>query len=251
MGRPREVTIVEVGPRDGLQNAKHLMPTAAKKAWIGALAYTVQLYFDFSGYSDMAIGLGKMMGFRFKENFDRPYISSSLTEFWTRWHISLSTWLRDYLYIPLGGNRRGVRRTYVNLVLTMLLGGIWHGAGWTFVMWGALHGLYLCVNHAWIGWRKKRAWGAMPKPVAIALTFVAVLVGRVFFRAHDFASAGRLLASMFGLHGLGGWPDKATRVIASAEPLTLSTKPMMLAEISPARGPTASIARPNSPVASL
>ncbi|MEZ5583512.1 MAG: MBOAT family protein [Candidatus Competibacteraceae bacterium] len=123
-------------------------PTLAD-AWLGALAYTVQLYFDFSGYSDMAIGLGLMMGFRFIENFNHPYISCSITEFWRRWHISLSTWLRDYLYISLGGNQLGRVRTYINLFLTMLLGGLWHGANWTFVLWGGWHGVLLASERAW------------------------------------------------------------------------------------------------------
>jgi alginate O-acetyltransferase complex protein AlgI len=191
------------------------------EAWIGAVAYAMQLYFDFSGYSDMALGSARLFGIRFPLNFHSPYKADSIVEFWRRWHMTLSRFLRDYLYIPLGGNRKGPKRRYVNLFLTMLLGGLWHGAGWTFIIWGALHGLFLCVNHAWFGLRKKMAWAAMPKPVAIALTFVAVLVGWVFFRAHDFESAGRLLASMFGLHGFGGWPDKANRVIQSAEPLKL------------------------------
>ena len=114
-------------------------------AWLGALAYAAQLYFDFSGYSDMAIGLGLMMGFRFMENFNQPYISQSITEFWRRWHISLSSWLRDYLYVPLGGNRGGTFNTYRNLSLTMILGGLWHGANWTFMIWGAWHGFILAI----------------------------------------------------------------------------------------------------------
>jgi alginate O-acetyltransferase complex protein AlgI len=115
-------------------------------AWYGVTAYAFQIYFDFSGYSDMAIGLGLMLGFVFAKNFDSPYISQSITEFWRRWHISLSTWLRDYLYIPLGGNRKGPRRTYVNLDIVMLLGGLWHGASWNFVIWGALHGGMLALE---------------------------------------------------------------------------------------------------------
>jgi len=189
------------------------------EAWMGATAYALQLYFDFSGYSDMALGSARLFGIRFPLNFHSPYKADSIVEFWRRWHMTLSRFLRDYLYIPLGGNRKGPSRRYVNLFLTMLLGGLWHGAGWTFIMWGALHGLFLCVNHAWFGLRKKMAWRALPKPFAVALTFVAVLVGWVFFRAHDFESATRMLSSMFGLHGFSGWPDKATRVVASAEPL--------------------------------
>src|ERR1700738_4595310 len=119
------------------------------QAWIGALAYTFQLYFDFSGYSDMAIGISLMFGIFLPVNFNSPYKAASIVEFWRRWHMTLSQFLRDYLYIPLGGNRRGLALRYVNLMITMLLGGLWHGAAWTFVIWGALHGAYLCVNHAW------------------------------------------------------------------------------------------------------
>src|SRR6202034_4464523 len=118
-------------------------------AWFGALAYAFQIYFDFSGYSDMAIGLGRMIGFEFLKNFDAPYKAESISDFWRRWHISLSTWLRDYLYIPLGGNRGSRFRTRVNLMITMLLGGLWHGANWTFVIWGALHGFFLVVHQEW------------------------------------------------------------------------------------------------------
>jgi alginate O-acetyltransferase complex protein AlgI len=125
-------------------------PTMAL-AWLGAVAYMLQLYFDFSGYSDMAIGLAKMIGFRFPENFDTPYISRSITEFWRRWHISLSIWLRDYLYIPLGGNRLGEARTYVNLMTVMVLGGLWHGANWTFLAWGAWHGMEQGIQHGRAG----------------------------------------------------------------------------------------------------
>ena len=126
-------------------------------AWLGALAYTAQIYFDFSGYSDMAIGLGLMMGFRFPENFRTPYLSRSITEFWRRWHISLSTWLRDYLYIPLGGNRLGPVRTIVNLMLVMVLGGLWHGAAWTFILWGAWQGLFLALERGRGGPRRRPA----------------------------------------------------------------------------------------------
>jgi alginate O-acetyltransferase complex protein AlgI len=172
-------------------------PTAAE-AWLGALAYTVQLYFDFSGYSDMAIGLGLMMGFRFMENFNHPYLSRSITEFWTRWHISLSSWLRDYLYIPLGGNRGGQSRTYVNLMLVMLLGGLWHGANWTFVVWGAWHGLFLAVER-FLGARK--LWAPLPAPVAVAKTMLIVIVGWVFFRATDVGAAWTTLQGMAGVNG--------------------------------------------------
>lgn len=172
-------------------------PTSAE-AWLGALAYTVQLYFDFSGYSDMAVGLGLMMGFRFMENFNHPYISRSITEFWTRWHISLSSWLRDYLYIPLGGNRRGANRTYVNLMLVMLLGGLWHGANWTFVVWGAWHGGFLVLER-FLG--KRRLWRPVPALVAVPKTMLIVIVGWVLFRAADVGSAWTTLSAMAGANG--------------------------------------------------
>ena len=165
-------------------------------AWYGVTAYAFQIYFDFSGYSDMAIGLGLMLGFVFPKNFDSPYLSQSITEFWRRWHISLSTWLRDYLYVPLGGNRKGPLRTYVNLLVVMLLGGLWHGAAWNFLAWGALHGLLLAVERAR---GKAAAYGWLPARARVALTFVLVLVTWVFFRAPDLPAAGRYLASMVGL----------------------------------------------------
>ena len=167
-------------------------------AWYGVIGYAFQIYFDFSGYSDMAIGLGLMLGFVFPKNFDSPYRAESITEFWRRWHISLSTWLKDYLYIPLGGNRKGPRRTYLNLALVMLLGGLWHGAAWNFVLWGAFHGLLLAGERA-VG---KRTWyrGA-PQAARIALTFLLVLISWVFFRSDGLPEALAYLASMFGLSG--------------------------------------------------
>ena len=165
-------------------------------AWAGVVAYAFQIYFDFSGYSDMAIGLGLLLGFRFPENFRSPYRAESITDFWRRWHISLSTWLRDYLYIPLGGNRKGRRRTYVNLSLTMLLGGLWHGAQWQFVVWGAYHGVLLAVERA-LG--KRGLLPGLPRPVRIAFTFVLVLVGWVFFRAPSLGHPTTYLGCMFGL----------------------------------------------------
>lgn len=167
-------------------------------AWLGALAYTIQLYFDFSGYSDMAIGLGLMMGFRFMENFNQPYISQSITEFWQRWHISLSTWLRDYLYIPLGGNRIGPTRTYINLLLVMLLGGLWHGANWTFVIWGAWHGGILAVERLL---SKPKRWQAIPALLAIPRTFLLVIIGWVMFRAANAVEAFSFYRGMLGLNG--------------------------------------------------
>ena len=176
-------------------------------AWGGALAYTLQLYFDFSGYSDMAIGAARLFGVRLPINFHSPYKATSITEFWRRWHITLSTFLRDYLYIPLGGNRGGRLLRHRNLLLTMLLGGLWHGAGWTYVAWGALHGIYLVINHTWSS-LSSRLWptGLLPAACAKALgwllTFVAVVVGWVFFRAANFDAALTVLSGMAGLNGI-------------------------------------------------
>ena len=166
------------------------------EAWYGVTAYAFQIYFDFSAYSDMAIGLGLMFGFVFAKNFDSPYLAQSMTDFWRRWHISLSTWLRDYLYVPLGGNRKGPRRTYVNLFVVMLLGGLWHGAAWNFVIWGGLHGALLAFERM----RGKRpTYGRFGPPVRIAATFVLVLITWVFFRAADLPSALRYLGHMAGI----------------------------------------------------
>lgn len=165
-------------------------------AWYGIVAYSFQIYFDFSGYSDMAIGLGLMFGFVFAKNFDSPYLSASITEFWRRWHISLSTWLREYLYIPLGGNRYGPVRTAVNLAIVMLLGGLWHGASWNFVIWGAIHGTLLGSERS-LG--KKPLYAALPKILKVAITFVLVLIAWVFFRAESLNGALTYLGSMFGL----------------------------------------------------
>lgn len=166
---------------------------APLEAWYGVTAYAFQIYFDFSGYSDMAIGLGLMLGFVFPKNFDSPYRAQSITEFWHRWHISLSTWLRDYLYLPLGGNRRGNVRTYINLFIVMLLGGLWHGAAWNFVVWGALHGVLLAGERL----RGKAAlYGGLPAAARMAVTFVIVLVTWVFFRSPDLTAAIRYLGDM-------------------------------------------------------
>jgi len=176
-------------------------------AWGGALAYTMQLYFDFSGYSDMAIGAARLFGIRLPLNFHSPYKSTSIVEFWRRWHMTLSRFLRDYLYIPLGGSRRGKARRYFNLFATMLLGGLWHGAGWTFVVWGGLHGLYLAINHAWHRFHpfipaRIRLRGSLGKTLAWSLTFLSVVVGWVFFRANDFNSAIAILQGMSGNNGI-------------------------------------------------
>ena len=173
----------------------------ALDAWFGVTAYALQIYFDFSGYSDMAIGLGRMLGFEFPRNFNAPYLADSITDFWRRWHISLSTFLRDYLYIPLGGNRKGRRRTYVNLAVVMLLGGLWHGANWTFVIWGGLHGTLLALERS-LG--KKSVYARMPRPARVACTFVLILITWVFFRCETLTDALRYLAAMFGANGLSG-----------------------------------------------
>jgi alginate O-acetyltransferase complex protein AlgI len=175
------------------------------ESWIGALAYTLQLYFDFSAYSDMAIGLSLMFNVRLPMNFNSPYKATSIIDFWRRWHITLSRFLRDYLYIPLGGSRHGKARRYMNLMITMLLGGLWHGAGWTFLIWGGLHGFYLLVNHAWRGLKEKMGWsdgGSLAKLSAGTLTFLAVVVGWVFFRADSFTSAVTILHGMAGMNGI-------------------------------------------------
>ena len=171
------------------------------EAWLGAVAYSLQLYFDFSGYSDMAIGLSIMFNVHLPFNFNSPYQANNIAEFWRRWHMSLSTFLRDYLYVPLGGNRLGSGRRYVNLLLTMVLGGLWHGAGWSFVVWGALHGAYLMVNHGFavaLGpvWHRRLAAIALARHAAWALTLLAVVVAWVFFRAETLPGAMRVLGAM-------------------------------------------------------
>jgi D-alanyl-lipoteichoic acid acyltransferase DltB (MBOAT superfamily) len=179
-------------------------PLEAVSAWVAALGYTAQLYFDFSGYSDMAIGLGLMFGIVLPVNFLSPYKAMSIIDFWRRWHITLSRFLRDYLYIPLGGNRHGQARRYFNLIVVMVVGGLWHGAAWTFAFWGALHGMYLLVNHLWryatgsrMGWAHR-----LLSPIYAVLTFSCVVVGWVFFRAPDFTTATRILDGMTGRNGV-------------------------------------------------
>jgi D-alanyl-lipoteichoic acid acyltransferase DltB (MBOAT superfamily) len=179
------------------------------ESWIGVLAYTFQLYFDFSGYSDMAIGLSQLFGVKLPLNFNSPYKAADISEFWRRWHMTLSRFLRDYLYLPLGGNRHGALRRYRNLMLTMLLGGLWHGAAWTFVVWGGLHGVYLMAHHAWRGssggnsggvvsgsGRGSTAWWSRP------LTFAAVMLAWVPFRAPDLRTAADIWGALAGLNGL-------------------------------------------------
>ncbi|MDH4215392.1 MAG: MBOAT family protein [Gallionella sp.] len=192
------------GVFDGVQHSLviGILPTVYE-AWAGALAYTMQIYFDFSGYTDMALGIALMFGIRLPINFDSPYKSTSIIEFWRRWHMTLSRFLRDYLYIPLGGNRKGNVRRYLNLMATMLLGGLWHGAGWTFVVWGALHGVYLTVNHFWRELLPEKFSRRIPSWLAnlsgVALTFVAVVTAWVVFRSNDLVQASTIIKAMFGI----------------------------------------------------
>ncbi|XOF35153.1 MAG: MBOAT family O-acyltransferase [Candidatus Electrothrix sp. YB6] len=165
----------------------------ASLAWLGALSYTLQIYFDFSGYSDMAIGLGRMFGFHFPENFNYPYISSSIREFWRRWHISLSTWFRDYLYIPLGGSRGSAGRTYFNLLVVFLLCGLWHGASWTFAVWGLYHGLFLVLERTRPA---ARFLEKLPRPVHHLYALSVIIFGWVIFRAENFSAALAYLQAM-------------------------------------------------------
>ena len=170
---------------------------ATSTAWIGILSYTFQIYFDFSGYSDMAIGLGKMMGFKFPENFNDPYTSRSVTVFWKRWHMTLGNFIMNYLYIPLGGNRKGKGRMYLNLWLCFLLSGLWHGASWTFVLWGAFHGLFICADKLFLKDLLKKA-GKWP---AVILTFFVVNMGWVLFRVDTAADAGGFYQALFAFKG--------------------------------------------------
>ena len=196
-------------------------------AWLATLAYTLQIYFDFSGYSDMAIGLALLFGIRLPVNFRSPYQATSIIEFWRRWHITLSRFLRDYLYIPLGGNRLGEQRRYVNLLVTMLLGGLWHGAGWNFLVWGGLHGIYLSINHLWRGWRGSKPEvsmaGLVVKGACWAITFFAVVVAWVFFRAKTAAGAWQMLQGLFGV-------EAGSSAYASPGILRLMDLPMLVGE---------------------
>lgn len=178
------------------------------EAWAGALSYTLQLYFDFSGYSDMAVGLSKMFGVDLPINFNSPYKASNMIEFWRRWHMTLSQFLRDYLYIPLGGNRKGTLARHMNLMVTMLLGGLWHGANWTFVVWGGLHGMFLIANHGWQAVKGRGADGGnrhlrwLGRTVGTGLTFVLVVVAWVFFRSDTLANAVLLVKGMLFCNGI-------------------------------------------------
>ena len=202
-------------PADQIFAAERLgnMPTPGV-AWFGLACYTLQIYFDFSGYSDMAIGLGRMLGFRFQENFRYPYAAQSVTAFWRRWHISLSSWFRDYLYIPLGGNRGSAGRTYRNLAIVFLLCGLWHGASWTFVVWGAMHGALLVMERAGFGTILKRAW----RPLRHVYTLLAVMLTWVVFRCESLAHALAYLQSLVGRPGAVGW-QRDLRVFLEADVL--------------------------------
>jgi alginate O-acetyltransferase complex protein AlgI len=185
-----------------------LLTTAT--AWLGTLAYTLQIYFDFSGYSDMAVGLSLLFGVRLPYNFNSPYKARNIIDFWRRWHMTLSRFLRDYLYVPLGGNRLGIGRRYLNLIITMLLGGLWHGASWTFVVWGGLHGVYLMINHAWRHMSERaRSSSVAASPalnklgagVSTLVTLIAVIVAWTFFRADSVSRATHLIGAMFAGRG--------------------------------------------------
>lgn len=186
-------------------------------AWIGTLAFSGQIFCDFAGYSTCAIGVALCLGFRIQDNFRFPYASIGFSDFWRRWHISLSSWLRDYLYISLGGNRTGRARTQLNLMITMLLGGLWHGAAWTFVVWGGLHGMYLVLERKLREWAPPSPlWGLLPVRIGLALaTYACVCLTWVFFRAQDFPSAGSLVASMFG------WQPQTVYRMVSANDIAL------------------------------
>src|SRR3954470_4784677 len=183
-------------------------------AWACAIGFGFQIYFDFSAYSDMALGLARIFGIELPWNFDRPYRSASPTEFWRRWHVTLSTWLRDYLYIPLGGNRKGNRRQVLNLLVTMGLGGLWHGASVNFVAWGMYHGALLTGTHH----GRKRGW-SLPRPIAVALTFLLVMVGWLLFRMRTASGMADLYAGMLGLHGIGSVPGHLLLYVAAAAAL--------------------------------
>ena len=196
VGLAKKVLVANIvaGPADKIFAMAPGQLTAGH-AWLGIVCYTLQIYFDFSGYSDMAIGLGRMFGFRFPENFRWPYIADTVQEFWRRWHMSLSTWFRDYLYLPLGGNRVSPARTYVNLVIVFFLCGFWHGASWTFVIWGLFHGTFLVVERLGLANRIMRLW----RPLRHLYLMLVVMVGWVFFRADTLSGAAAFLKAMAGV----------------------------------------------------
>jgi alginate O-acetyltransferase complex protein AlgI len=196
IGLAKKVLIADMAARSADQ--VFALPAAelsAPLAWAGTVAYSVQIYFDFSGYSDMAIGLGRMLGFQFLENFSWPYISQSISEYWRRWHMSLSTWFRDYLYIPLGGNRLGSLRTYINLAAIFLLCGLWHGAAWTYVLWGGFQGFFLIIERLFLLRWMERLW----RPLRHAYMHLVLLLGWVLFRSADLTQAGQYYRALVGL----------------------------------------------------
>jgi alginate O-acetyltransferase complex protein AlgI len=199
LGKKVLIANVVAGPADKIF-AMPFAQLSAAHAWLGIVCYTLQIYFDFSGYSDMAIGLGRMFGFRFPENFRWPYVAASVQEFWRRWHISLSTWFRDYLYIPLGGNRVPPARRYRNLVTVFFLCGLWHGASWNFVIWGLWHGTFLVIERV-VPRRQSPTHEFTNSPIAHLYTLLVVIVGWVFFRAETLGGAVSFLAAMAGLGG--------------------------------------------------
>ncbi len=205
----------------GFGAAAHGAALTFFEAWYAALAYALQIYFDFSAYSDMAIGLACMLNVRFPLNFASPYQAASITEFWRRWHITLSGFLRDYVYIPLGGNRRGEARRHLNLMATMLLGGLWHGAAWTFVLWGGLHGVFLVLHAAW-----RRTGLVLPRLPAQALTLLAVVLAWVPFRAEGMHATGAMLRGMAGLNGIA----LPQMIIAWLPPLAAVARPVGVLE---------------------
>ena len=197
MGLFKKVVIADtfaVWVNNGFDNAVYLNML---EAWATSLSYTFELYFDFSGYTDMAIGAALLFNIKLPQNFNSPYKATTIQDFWRRWHITLSRFLKDYIYIPLGGNRKGEARTYTNLITTFLLGGIWHGAGWTFVFWGFLHGIALVINHIW-----NKIPFKLPKILAWFITFNFINITWVFFRAHSFGEARQILQAMIGMNGI-------------------------------------------------
>ena len=228
----------------------------ALHAWTGVVCYTLQIYFDFSGYSDMAIGLGRMFGFRFPENFNYPYTATSIQEFWRRWHMSLSAWFRDYVYIPLGGNRTSTGRMYFNLVLVFFLCGLWHGASWTFVVWGLYHGIFLVAERVGLADRV----GVLPKPLRHAYAVLVVMVGWAFFRADTLGSAVAMLAAMVGAGGASptvyapAWfwtPDVLLAIAAGAVGSTPVIQALAQRLASPAEGSRALTLRLQGSIAAL
>ena len=195
---------------DVYDGALHHLPICTFDAWIGTVAFALQIYFDFSSYSDMAIGLARMFGVKFPCNFDSPYRATSIIVFWERWHRTLTRFLREYVYFSLGGNRRGHFRQVLNILATMLLSGLWHGAGWTYIIWGALHGTFLVINHQWRLWLKRLEWTLdhwAYRAASVVLTFIVVSLAWTFFRAANITVAASMLANMLAVHGLS-LPDQ-------------------------------------------